>query len=263
LFQCDCRGIGTDWAVSELRKISSALLGSLDIIRDPAAMEDDFRLMTEAAMARQLEASLRVWIPNHARINFLRQVSPTILDLTARGRAVWPLSTDYQTGAWGTERREYHLSVDVHPGQVGAEMLASRVSVVVRNKIVAKALVKAIWTEDETLSAPLSAEVAHYDGQAELAMAIQEGLQARRDHDEELATAKLGRAVQIAAESGNEAITGLLGNIVDVIDAGSGTVRLRKSIDLSDEMTLDTRSTRTVRVGQLPRSPEPALTSDA
>jgi len=263
LFQCDCRGVGTDWAVSELRKISSALLGTLDIIRDPAAMERDFRLMTEAAMARQLEASLRVWVPNHARIKFLRQVSPTILDLTSRGRPAGALTTDYQTGAWGTERREYHLSVDVHPGRVGAEMLASRVSVVVRNQIVAKAFVKAIWTQDEALTAPRNAEVAHYAGQAELAMAIQEGLQARRDQDEDLANAKLGRAVQLAAESGNDAITGLLGNVVDVVDADTGTVRIRKSVDLSDEMTLDTRSTKTVRISQLSGSPEPRKTSDA
>jgi von Willebrand factor type A C-terminal domain/von Willebrand factor type A domain len=250
LFQCDCRGVGTDWAVSELRKISAALLGSLDIIRDPAAMESDFMLMTEAAMARQLEASLRVWTPNHATINFLRQVSPTILDLTSRGRPAGPLNADYPTGAWGSERREYHLSVDVRPGQVGAEMLASRVSVVVQNRIVARALVKAVWTDDETLSTSLSPEVAHYAGQTELARAIQEGLQARREHDEVQATARLGRAVQLAAESGNDAITTLLASVVDVIDAGTGTVRIRKHVELSDEMTLDTRSTKTVRVSQ-------------
>lgn len=249
LLQCDCRGVGTDWAVSELRKISSALLGSLDIIQEPAAMESDFRVMTEAAMARHLEASLRIWAPDHARINVLQQVSPAILDLTSRGRAAGPLTTEYPTGAWGTERREYHLSVEVRPGAVGAEMLASRVSVVVRNRIVAKALLKAIWTEDAALTAPLSPEVAHYIGQTELANAIQDGLQARRDSDDERAAAKLGRAVQLAAESGNEAIAGLLANVVDV-DTATGTVRMRKSVDLSDEMTLDTRSTKTVRLGR-------------
>src|SRR5262249_19102049 len=31
-FQCDCRGVGTDWRVSELRQIASELLGSVDII---------------------------------------------------------------------------------------------------------------------------------------------------------------------------------------------------------------------------------------
>ena len=34
-FQCDCRGVGTDWGVSELRRIASALLGTVDIIADP------------------------------------------------------------------------------------------------------------------------------------------------------------------------------------------------------------------------------------
>jgi len=35
--------------------------------------------------------------------------------------------------------------------------------------------------------------------------------------------------------------------VVDVLDAPSGTIRLRKDVDDADEMTLDTRSTRTAR----------------
>jgi serine/threonine protein phosphatase PrpC len=31
-FACDCRGVGADWNVNELRRVSSALLGSLDLI---------------------------------------------------------------------------------------------------------------------------------------------------------------------------------------------------------------------------------------
>jgi hypothetical protein len=60
-----------------------------------------------------------------------------------------------------------------------------------------------------------------------------------------------------------DAITGLLGNIVDVIRAVTGTVRIRKTVDLSDEMTLDTRSTKTVRVSQVSTAPEPGKTPDA
>jgi hypothetical protein len=248
LFQCDCRGVGTDWAVSELRRVSDALLGSLDIISEPAAMEGDFKLMGEAAMARRLEGSLRVWTPDHATISFLKQVSPTIVDLTATGRPAGPLTTDFRIGAWATERREYHLGVDVRPAPVGAEMLASRVSVVAHNQVVARALIKAMWSDDETLTAELSPEVAHYDGQAELASAIQEGLEARRRDDEAEATARLGRAVQLAAASRNDAITGLLANLVEIVDADTGTVRLKRQVPLADEMTLDTRSTRTVRL---------------
>ena len=32
VFSCDCRGVGTDWHVDELRKISTGLLGSVDIV---------------------------------------------------------------------------------------------------------------------------------------------------------------------------------------------------------------------------------------
>ena len=32
-FQCDCRGVGTDWNVGELRAISTRLLGTVDIVR--------------------------------------------------------------------------------------------------------------------------------------------------------------------------------------------------------------------------------------
>ena len=34
-FQCDCRGIGSDWVVDELRTIADALLGTVDIIAKP------------------------------------------------------------------------------------------------------------------------------------------------------------------------------------------------------------------------------------
>jgi len=42
----------------------------------------------------------------------------------------------------------------------------------------------------------------------------------------------------------------LLEAVVEVDDAGTGTVRLRGDVADIDEMALDTRSTKTVRVGQ-------------
>ena len=35
VFQCDCRGAGTDWQVEEIRRIAQALLGTVDIIPEP------------------------------------------------------------------------------------------------------------------------------------------------------------------------------------------------------------------------------------
>jgi hypothetical protein len=40
----------------------------------------------------------------------------------------------------------------------------------------------------------------------------------------------------------------LLAKVVDVVDEATGTVRLKKQVEAADEMALDTRSTKTVRV---------------
>ena len=255
-FQCDCRGIGTDWVVSELRTISSALLGTVDIIAKPEDMAADFQAMIEHAMGKATaDVRLRLWTPQGAQVEFVKQVAPTIEDLTEkRAAGANPLTGDYPTGAWGDESRDYHLCIKVHPGQVGDEMLAGRVSLVVDDQPVSQALIKAIWTDDTQLSTRINREVAHYTGQAELADVIQEGLEARKTGDDATATVKLGRAVQLAAQSGNDDTAKLLSKVVDVDDAATGTVRLKKKVEDVDEMALDTRSTKTVRVTK-PASP--------
>ena len=97
------------------------------------------------------------------------------------------------------------------------------------------------------LSTRIDKHVAHYTGQEELAQVIQEGLEARKQGDEDTATAKLGRAVALAHQSGNEDTAKLLAKVVDVVDAATGTVSLKKKVDDADEMALDTRSVKTVR----------------
>ena len=248
-FQCDCRGIGTDWRVSELRTIASALLGTVDIVAAPEALANDFTAMMHAAMAKSVgDVRLRVWAPQGAAVAFVKQVSPTIEDLTLKGVAVNDLACDYPTGAWGRESRDYHVSVRVRPRGIDEEALAARVSLVVDDEIVSQSLIKAIWTGDHALSTRINREVAHYTGQAELADVIQEGLAARKCGDDDEATKKLGRAVQIAAESGNDGTMKLLSSVVDVDDAATGTIRLKRNVTDADEMTLDTRSTKTTRI---------------
>jgi hypothetical protein len=249
-FQCDCRGVGTDWEVSELRRIASVLLGSVDIIADPAHMAADFRSMAQAAMGKTTgSVSLRIWTPQGARVQFVRQVAPTIEELTDRAAAANPRSADYPTGSWGEESRDYQVCIEVPAHQVGDEMLAGRISLVHGEEVLSQGPIKAIWTNDQQLSTQISRQVAHYTGQAELAECIQEGLEARKVGDAATATFKLGRAVQLAAQSGNDGTMKLLAAVVDVEDPATGTVRLRNEIADVDEMALDTRSTRTVRVG--------------
>lgn len=252
-FQCDARGVGADWEVAELRRIATALLGTVDLIADPEEMAADFRSMMEASMAKAVaDATLRLWVPQGAEVLFVKQVAPTIEDLTARAVATGPLTREYPLGAWGTESRDYHVCVRVRPGNVGDEMLAARASVVAGGDVTAQALVRAVWTDDEQLSTRLNAEVAHYTGQAELAAAIRDGLEARKAGDDRTATLKLGRAVQLADAAGNDDTKRLLTKVVEVTDAATGTVRLRRQVDTLDEMALDTRSTKTVRVQRRP-----------
>jgi hypothetical protein len=118
----------------------------------------------------------------------------------------------------------------------------------VGDTVVTQGLVKAMWSNDDTLTTRIDPAVAHYTGQAELAAAIQDGLAAKAAGDTEAATAKLGRAVQLAAQTGNDQATSRLRKIVEIDDAGTGTVRLRRSVSKLDEMALDTSSTKTTRV---------------
>ena len=250
LFQCDCRGVGTDWEVKELRTVSTTLLGTVDIVPDPSGLAADFAAMMENAMGKQVaDVSLRVWTPQTATLKFVKQVAPAVEDLTARRTQTGAQAGDYPTGAWGPgESRDYHVGVEVAAAGVGQEMLAARISLVAGTEILGQGLVRAIWTDDEALSTKINPRVAHYTGQAELADAIQEGLEARKQGDEETATARLGRAVALAHQSGNEDTAKLLAKVVDVVDVESGTVRLKKKVEDADEMALDTRSTKTVRV---------------
>lgn len=254
VFQCDCRGVGTDWRVDQLRKISNKLLGTTDIIPNPAQMTADFQGILAKAMSKSVsDVAVRLWTPQGARVLFCKEVSPAIVDLTSRARPVKPQVCDYPTGAWGgSESRDYHFCIQVKPGQVGDEMLAGRASLIVteggvENKV-AEARILAIWTDDEAKSTKIDRRVAHYTGQAELAQSIQEGLEARAKGETERATALLGKAVKIAHESNNEATAKLLRKVVDVEDVEKGTVRLKGNIAKEDAMALETRSTKTSRL---------------
>jgi hypothetical protein len=255
-FQCDCRGVGTDWEVQQLRTIAGKLLGTTDIIPSPAQIEDDFRAILDKALAKTVsDVFLRLWTPQGATVKFCKEVSPEIVDLTARARQTKPQVREYLTGAWGKgESRDFHFSIEIQPGAVGDEVLAGRASLVcflngVENKV-AEARILAVWTDDESKSAKINNVVAHYTGQAELAQSIQDGLEARARGDVDKATTLLGRAVKIAHDSGNEGTAKLLRSVVDVQDAEKGTVRLKSEVAKEDAMALETRSTKTSRIAR-------------
>ncbi|MGW1886419.1 vWA domain-containing protein [Streptomyces sp. NPDC001970] len=254
-FTCDARGVGTDWEVKEVTGIASALLGSADIVADPSGLSADFTQMMENAMGKEVaDVSLRLWTPVGVEIKFVKQVAPRVEELTGRRTEAGPRAGDYPTGSWGDESRDYHVCVQVPQASIGQEMLAARVSLILPDpaggtpQTLSQGLVRAVWTDDMAASTSINPQVAHYTGQAELAQVIQQGLDARKSGDMDGATAKLGRAVQLAAASGNEDTAKLLAKVVDVVDVATGTVRLKAKVAEADEMTLETRSTKTVRV---------------
>ena len=248
-FQCDCRGVGSAWQVAEVRRIAQALMGTVDIIPTGAQMASTFETLMRRSMGRGVaSATLRVWAPQGAQVLFVRQVSPTVEDLTSGRKEINALTGAYPTGSWGDESRDYHVAIRLAAKGIGQEQLAARVQLAIGEKVVAQGLVKAMWSDDDTLTTRINPEVAHYTGQTELADAIQEGLAAKAMGDDATATAKLGRAVQLAAETGNDEATAKLKKVVDIDDPNAGTVRLRRSVDKLDEMALDTASTKTTRV---------------
>ena len=248
VFTCDCRGVGTDWDVAELRGIASGLLGTVDIVADPRGLADGFRSMMATSLQRSIPAlALRLWTPIGAIVNFVKQVAPAVEDLTGRREDIDAQQGEYPLGSWRSEERDYHIGITVKPGAIGREKLAGRVTVAAGGLPLGEGLIRAIWTDDSALSTRISPRVAHYTGQVELAGVIQQGLAARKAGDVPTATVKLARAVELAGRSGNDGTSMLLAKVVQV-DERTDIVRLREDVQAADEMALDARSTRTRRV---------------
>ncbi|WP_237477248.1 VWA domain-containing protein [Lichenibacterium dinghuense] len=252
----DCRGVGTDWEPDDLRRISTVLLGTADAVPEPANLEADFRACLGRALSKATgRVALRLWQPASSRLVSLHQMNPDDIDITALGEPESARATLWNLGAWGREARDYHAVFEVGDGAVGEDMLVCRPTVVwgmgagdgAGEQKAAGAPVVATWSEDSGLTARLNPEVAHYTGQAEIAASIRDGLEARDRGDDAAATRLLGKAARIAAASGNEDVTRRLNKVVDVVDATSGTVRLKRGAGKAEALELEMGGTRTVR----------------
>jgi hypothetical protein len=267
VFECDCWGVGTDWQVGEVQQIAAALLGKASLIPEPAGVDAAFRAAIERAKGMALkDVRLRLWTPQGATVRFVKQVNPTIDELTDRASAVSPQVRDYLTGSWAAgEARDFHLSLDVPPGALNEELLAVRPSLVYfeaakgaregwieREEKPAAGRVFARWTDETTLLSLGSSQVIHYVGQAELARSIHEGLLQQERGDEAGAAQSLGRAVRLAQSSHNSAMTQRLARVVDVVDAGRGTVRLKRDVKKAATMELELESRTTSRALRRP-----------
>ena len=252
VFSCDCRGVGTDWKVDELRKISTALLGTVDIVPDPAGLAPTEA--REGPMAKEVaDIALRVWTP--ACDGPVVSRSRPRRGPTARRTQAAPQAGDTDRRMGDREPR-LHVCVD-SAGSGRQEMLAARTADPARHQAADPGPRACPGDLDRRRGDvhPINRHVAHYTGQAELARGSRTGSRGgarggggRKAGDDDTAAARLGRAVALAHESGNEDTANLLAKVVDVIDPATGTVRLRAKVVDADEMALDTRSGKTVRV---------------
>jgi hypothetical protein len=249
-FVCDCRGIGDGWEAKPLLEIADVLHGSAKGLEDPMTLAAEFQEITENLMGKAAaNVTLRLWTLPSVRLRFLKQIYPRIVDLTDRGSAQGK-AVDYPTGQWGAETREFHLAVEVPVGKTGDDAIrVAKISMVVGEHQSTERLVRARWTDNPALSTKMDHKVAHLTGQAEQAEAIEEGVDAHKAGNKEVATARLGRAVQLAHEAGDEHTLKLLNRMVEIQDPGTGTVRLRHTVREVDKEMLAVESKMTARLG--------------
>jgi hypothetical protein len=263
VFECDCWGLGTRWRVGEVQEIAAALNGKASLIPGPGEIERTFSAAIQKAASKAIaDVRLRVWTPQSAQVTLLKQMNPTIQDLTTTGRRTSLQILEFGLGSWAPgESRDYELDLQVPGGSVGEELMAARPGIVFRQDAQEQEIrppagrVVVTWTTDEALSSRINPRVAHYTGQEELAQAILGGLQARERGDDEAATHLLGKAVKLASESGNDEMTARLKKVVDVQDAATGTVRLKRSVSETAAMDLELESTTTKRASHRPAAP--------
>ena len=258
--EAHCRGIGLQWSPQQLRKIAEKLGGTVGLIKNGDGLISDFRETMASAMSKSLsDVRLKLWMPGSTKLVGFEQSFPTKVDMRSKLSQVDERTYELSLGAWGEGTQDYKVKFDVEPHEPGEDP-----SLLVRPSIayvdpatgqpaeVKGAPVRVSWTTDETSSVRMDPTVAHYEGESEKAAAIEEGLAALKRNDDAVATQRLGRALELAKESGDDENTRRLMRVVDVDDVG--TVRVKRQPAGNDAgfavMDLDVASTRTVRAGR-------------
>jgi uncharacterized protein YegL len=253
-FSCDCWGVGVEWRPNELRTIAGHLLGTADAVPDPEHLETRFQEALARVLSKGIgDVRLRLQLPKPSKLVAVKQMLPEIVDLLKLVSRVDERNSDVPTGAWSAgESRDYYVAFTFEPESEKQVLMACRPKVVFVQDgievVTAGKPIAATWTSDGAASARIDAHVAHYTGQEELANAIREGLEAKARGNFDEATVLLGKAVKIASQTGNDGATARLKKVVDVVDADTGTIRLKSGDNKAEEIELEMRGTETIRL---------------
>jgi hypothetical protein len=251
VFQCDTRGVDTDWQPDDLKYIASSLLGNAEAVTDASKLAEDFQDFLNRSVAKSVAgATLRLWSPKTSKLVLVKQVSPDIIDLMPQIKRIDDKNVEVQLGSWATEKRDYQIAFELEPNNEGEEVLACRPKLIYvtggQTIEVPGQNVVATWSSDESKTTRMNKEVAHYNGQGELQEAIEQGMKAKAAGNVDVATRLLGKAARLAVQSGNDEVTRRLEKVVSIDDAASETVRLKRT-DKAADLELEVGATRTVR----------------
>ncbi|MCT9929856.1 VWA domain-containing protein [Planotetraspora sp. A-T 1434] len=262
-FACDARGIGEGWDADQLLRITSVLRGAADAVLDDSDLEAEFRAMTRAAL-RKVTADMRIRVKTTppAKLRFVMQVHPTMVDLTEHAVAVSDRVTEVSTGPWGDEVREYQVGFEV--SSVDAphfeDLLVARIDLVVGEETRADpGSVLVHWTDDPDVPTWVDPRSTHYTAYVDLSQAVDAGLHAYGQGDETAAKAAWGRAVKLAAETGDQKVLDQLQRFVEIVDIDAGEVSLRPGISRYDVQVVKVAVTHTSRYPGDTDPPPPPL----
>jgi hypothetical protein len=240
VFQCDCRGVGTDWEVADLRLISDTLHGQEDMFANIGdllgrdELVEDFRSLIQASQAKVApDVRLRVVTRDMSDVDVVRQHLPKVVELTARpeGSPLDERATEYQLGAWAPhDQREYFVALGVKDvGELGDRQRVARLELVLAGEPVATSrTIEVEWTDDAELSTQVVPEVERHLTEDELAREVQAARAAYDRGDQGTATMRLANARKLAKRLGDQGKLDEIDQLIDVDDE-TGTVKLRKA----------------------------------
>lgn len=236
-FVCDVRGIGEQLEPAELLRIVAVLNGRVAGIAEIADLTATFRELMQSAMAKVVpEVDLRMQLLGGARLRYLRQLFPSIVDKTGELRHESEPAVRLKTGAWANETREYQVCVEVDPRDKprARDNLAARVGLEIRLADGVRSLpseqVLVHWTDEPRPVTEFEHISEHYDRQRTLEVAVVKGCAAARSEDRTTAEAQFAIAVRLATEYGNRNTLKHLRAVVDIDQADEGLVRLKSPV---------------------------------
>lgn len=237
-FTADCWAIGArdgrhSWSSDELLMVAAALGANPVVpVEDPDVLVAAFTDRLRTAMTRRISnAALTVRTAAVARIRSVKQVYPTITDLTARAAPGADAATDYPTGAWGPhDHRDFHLTLEVQPMPPSTKRRIAWIGANPGEPDPPMTPVQVTWTHDVDRAVAEHPSVRYYTQAETMERIIDEArraYQASRPTDTERL---LGNAVRIASDLGDQEMLDLLRRLCGWDDPANGGITLRNDI---------------------------------